>query len=67
MHRPGHLAFKGQTPCWWQLSHNSTACCWNQDNYWNGIEDSADQEVATQGTDAVTLEGLKSLYNCCFT
>ncbi|KAH7953301.1 hypothetical protein HPB49_007006 [Dermacentor silvarum] len=55
------------------LSHNSMACCWDrdncwdQDNCWDSIEDLAEQELLAQGADAVTLEGLKSLYNCCFT
>ncbi|KAL1423850.1 hypothetical protein MTO96_020765 [Rhipicephalus appendiculatus] len=38
-----------------------------KDNCWDSVEDLAEQEVPTQGTDAVTLEDLKSLYNCCFT
>ncbi|KAL1414510.1 hypothetical protein MTO96_000912 [Rhipicephalus appendiculatus] len=28
------------------LSHNSAACCWNQDNCWDSIQDSAEQEAA---------------------
>ncbi|KAL3227640.1 hypothetical protein MRX96_024062 [Rhipicephalus microplus] len=49
------------------LSHNSVACCWEQNNCWDSIEDLAEEELLVQEADAVTLEGLKSLYNCCFT
>ncbi|XP_075732195.1 protein pinocchio-like isoform X2 [Rhipicephalus microplus] len=49
------------------LSHNSMASCWDNEKRWDNIEHLAEQKVPTQWTDAITLEGLKSLYNCCFT
>ncbi|XP_075732193.1 uncharacterized protein LOC142774925 [Rhipicephalus microplus] len=75
LHESGSAVFKKDLGNWHSrsdpmlvaLSHNSAACCWEQDNCWDSIEDSAEQEVPTPGTDAITLEGLKSLYNCCFT
>uniref|UniRef100_A0A0C9R049 Protein pinocchio n=1 Tax=Amblyomma americanum TaxID=6943 RepID=A0A0C9R049_AMBAM len=48
------------------LSHNSLARCSDlQENIWDSIEDLA--QMPMQGADAVTLEGLKSHYNSCFT
>lgn len=52
------------------LSHNSFARCSDRDNCWDSIEDLSQQQQQQQqsdGSDAITLEGLKSDYNCCFT
>uniref|UniRef100_L7LYT8 Protein pinocchio n=1 Tax=Rhipicephalus pulchellus TaxID=72859 RepID=L7LYT8_RHIPC len=65
--KDGSLRHSKSDPMLVALSHNSVACCWEQDNCWDSIEDLAEQELLVQGADAVTLEGLKSLYNCCFT
>ncbi|XP_050039347.1 protein pinocchio-like [Dermacentor andersoni] len=49
------------------LSHNSFARCPDRDNCWDSIEDRAQQQLQSDGSGAITLEGLKSDYNCCFT
>ncbi|XP_075732191.1 protein pinocchio-like [Rhipicephalus microplus] len=65
--KDGSLLHSTLDPMLVALSHNSVACCSEHYNCWDSIEDLAEQELLVQEADAVTLEGLKSLYNCCFT
>lgn len=49
------------------LSHNSFARCSERESCWESIDDLALEQLQSDMSDAITLEGLKSNYNCCFT
>ncbi|KAL3227636.1 hypothetical protein MRX96_024058 [Rhipicephalus microplus] len=49
------------------LSHNSFARCSEREHVWDSIDDMALEQLHLDVSDAITLEGLKSHYNCCYT
>ncbi|KAL1414509.1 hypothetical protein MTO96_000911 [Rhipicephalus appendiculatus] len=58
---------QGRTPCWWHCRTTLRRVAGTRITAGTAYKIRQSKRLPSQGTDAVTLEGLKSLYNCCFT